>query len=1013
MHIYQGIGSRGTLGLLLLLTCLRSPAQAIGPDVVISQVYGGGGNAGATYTHDFVELLNRGTTTVSLAGWSIQYTSATGTGNFGANAAQLTPLSGSLAPGQYLLVQEASTAAVGTPLPTPDIIDDSPINLSGSAGKVALVNTTTGLGCNGGSTPCSPAQLAQIVDLVGYGNANFFEGSGAAPTLSNTTAAFRANGGCTDTNTNAADFTTGTPAPRHSASPGQTCGADNPPLVSSTDPGNDASNVSVHGDLQVTFSEPVTLSTAAFALACAGSAVAFTQSGGPQTYLLTPQSPLPAATTCTLMVFASGVTDQDGPPDPLPADVLLVFSTETPLQCGAPATLIHVVQGAGSTSPMLGQVVDIEGIVVGDFQGSSRLNGFFVQEEQEEWDNDPATSEGIFVFDSSFEVAVQIGDQVRVRGTVAEFGAAGASRTELTALTRVLLCRTGQSFPHTTVTLPVASLRDWEQYEGMAVQINQVLTVTDNFTLGSFGEVSLAVDRLPIPTHLVSPGATALALQDLHDRSRLLLDDGSTQARQNLDPNPYPENGGLLAGDANRTVRVGDRVHDSTPLTGVLDQAFGAYRLQPTSPVLFNPPENPRTAAPEPVGGRIRVAGFNVLNYFTTLDNGQPLCGPNGGLDCRGANSAQELTRQRDKIVSALVALNAHIVGLTELENNATASLHDLVTALNAATTPGRYAFLNTGSIGSDAIKVGFLYQPAVVSPVGTHAILDSSVDPRAITTLNRPALAQTFAPNSRRADLQHFTVVINHFKSKGSACTTAQQPGELDDPDTDDGQGNCNLTRVSMASALIDWLATNPTADPTAAAERKVLILGDLNAYAREHPIQAMTDPTFTLPPVVLSPNARATYTNLLARDLGDAAYSFVFRGQSGYLDHALANPRLARLVTGVTEWHINADEPVALDYNLEWTASIQKTANQQTTLYAPDPFRASDHDPILVGLNPLCGDLNDDAKVDPTDGILLLVRLGQRASDAGDRMDYDGDGRLTLRDYLLWYQCFRQFHR
>jgi len=148
--------------------------QALSSTIVISQVYGGGGNSGAPYTHDFIELFNRGNTTVSLAGWSVQYTSATGTGNFGSSTTLITPISGTLAPGQYLLIQEASQAAVGGPLPTPDVTDATPIAMAAGAGKVALVNTTTPLGCNGSSTPCSAAALATIVDLVGYGNANFF-----------------------------------------------------------------------------------------------------------------------------------------------------------------------------------------------------------------------------------------------------------------------------------------------------------------------------------------------------------------------------------------------------------------------------------------------------------------------------------------------------------------------------------------------------------------------------------------------------------------------------------------------------------------------------------------------------------------------------------------------------------------------------------------------------------------------------------------------------------------------
>ena len=195
---------------LVAVPTVSAPAAAVSPDLVISQVYGGGGNSGAPLTHDFVELFNRGTTAVSLAGMSVQYASATGTGNLGANSGQLTELPAvTLQPGQYFLIQQASNAAVGAPLPLPDVVDATPIAMSGSAGKVALTSTATSLGCNGSSAPCSAAQLAQIVDLVGYGSANFFEGSAAAPGLSNTTAAFRADGGCSDTDTNSADFTAG------------------------------------------------------------------------------------------------------------------------------------------------------------------------------------------------------------------------------------------------------------------------------------------------------------------------------------------------------------------------------------------------------------------------------------------------------------------------------------------------------------------------------------------------------------------------------------------------------------------------------------------------------------------------------------------------------------------------------------------------------------------------------------------------------------------------------------
>ncbi len=205
-------------------------SEAISTNVVISQVYGGGGNAGATYTNDFIELFNLDTTSVSLAGWSVQYASATGTGNFGLNSAQLTLLPAiTLASGQYLLIQEAAGGGGTTALPTPDVTDATPINMSATGGKVALVNSTVSLACNGGSTPCPPSALALIIDLVGYDGANFFE-TAPAPILSNTTALFRINGGLTDTDNNSEDFFVSAPAPRNTASPL------NPPSTSVPEP---------------------------------------------------------------------------------------------------------------------------------------------------------------------------------------------------------------------------------------------------------------------------------------------------------------------------------------------------------------------------------------------------------------------------------------------------------------------------------------------------------------------------------------------------------------------------------------------------------------------------------------------------------------------------------------------------------------------------------------------------------------------------------------------------------
>src|SRR6266498_2022217 len=194
----QALSLAAALALALLVT-LPGSARAAGANVAISQVYGGGGNTGAPLANDFVELLNRGTTSASVAGWSLQYTSATGTGNLGANASQLTELPDvSLATGR----------------------------------KVALVEGTTTLGCNGSSTPCPSTALERIVDLVGYDGANFFEGTGPAPAGSNTAAVLRRAGGCTDTDDNAADFSAGAPGPRNTATAPNPCPANQPVVAS-------------------------------------------------------------------------------------------------------------------------------------------------------------------------------------------------------------------------------------------------------------------------------------------------------------------------------------------------------------------------------------------------------------------------------------------------------------------------------------------------------------------------------------------------------------------------------------------------------------------------------------------------------------------------------------------------------------------------------------------------------------------------------------------------------------
>jgi hypothetical protein len=231
--------------LALALAFVFGPAaHASSSGLVVSQVYAGGGNSGASYTNDFVELFNGGSSAADLTGWSIQYASAAST------SWSVTSLTGSIQPGHYYLVQLASSASVGSALPTADLTGTT--NLANTGGKVALVQATTALACGASAGSCSA--VSSVVDLLGYGSATDYEGSGAAPALSSTTAATRAGNGCTDTNSSSADFTAIAPAPRNSAAAAVTCSSSPPPSASVTqDAGVD---IDIQPVLSITLERP-------------------------------------------------------------------------------------------------------------------------------------------------------------------------------------------------------------------------------------------------------------------------------------------------------------------------------------------------------------------------------------------------------------------------------------------------------------------------------------------------------------------------------------------------------------------------------------------------------------------------------------------------------------------------------------------------------------------------------------------------------------------------------------
>ena len=558
--------------------------------------------------------------------------------------------------------------------------------------------------------------------------------------------------------------------------------------------------------------------------------------------------------------------------------------------------------------------------MIADFQTDASIRGFFVQELDDDQDADPATSEGLFIYDNNFGVPVAVGGYVRVTGFVSEF----QNQTQLSSVNAVTVCDANPLMvTPSNVVLPFPNTAHPERFEGMSVVMTQTLTVNETFNLGRGGILTLADGRLQQPTNVVLPGAPANALQAANNLNWITLDDGTLA--QNPDPIIYPTPLGL---SALNTVRSGDSV---SQIAGVMTQGNPGwtspgilYRIHPFSAPTFTA-TNPRPAAPDPVraGGSLKVSSFNVLNYFLTLDttSGSGPCGPAQNQECRGANTAAEFTRQRDKLLQALYILNADVVGLMELENTPNVEpLQDIVNGLNALTSPGTYAFIDTGVIDpGDVIKVGIIYKPGVVQPVGDYAILNSLVDPT-FTSINRPALAQTFR---EAAGTGRFTIIVNHLKSKG--CTGATGL----DQDLGDGQSCFNLTRTQAANALINWAQT----DPTGTGDADFLIVGDLNSYAREDPIRALET---------------AGYTNLEIAFEGPDGYSYVFGSQAGSLDHSMANASLLAQVTGATTWHINADEPGVLDYNVEF-----KSPGQIVSLYNADQFRTADHDPLLIGLN------------------------------------------------------------
>lgn len=806
---------------------LAAPASP----VVISEVYGGGGNSGATYKQDFIELHNTSTEAVNLDGWSVQYTAARGT------TWQLTKLTGSIAPGGHYLIGQAKGETGSKDLPKPDAQGD--LAMRGSAGKVALVTNAVALTC---ASDCNSA--AGVADFLGWGDVNDYEGSAPAPTTPDGAAVFRSAG--VDTGDNSKDFTVGTPTPVNAA--GDTPGPD-------PDPGGEPKEVAI-------------------------------------------------------------------------ADV----------------------QGTGDSSPLDGKTVTVKGVVTAAYP-TGGLSGFYLQTPGTGGDihiGEHTASFAVFAYSGSAGVDVAVGDYVQVTGVVGEY----ADTTQINYQTGKVTKLTEAAKAVKPVALRAFPDKSkWESLEGMLVDPSALpFTVTQNYDTNRYGEIGLAIGEKPLvqPTEAGRAGSREAAAQaKFNEENSFILDDGSS-ANFLKDTSLAPSYISL-----DKPLRAGAPLTFTAPVifTEGGSPSAPSYRFQPTAPITAdNHPftvTNTRTDAPDAAAlakygaPSLKVASFNVLNYFTLLGKdgdgctsyndraGNPItvnkC--TGNRAPRGAWDEANLNRQQDKIVAAINATGADVVGLMEIENSARlgrdndSAVKHLVEVLNTASAPGTWAFVPSSTelptaSEMDTITNAIIYKPGALTPVGPSRALSRTSETGKPFANAREPIGQIFAP---AAGGEKFLFVVNHFKSKGS-------PGPLPgDADSGDGQGASNASRMAQAKALAGWVPTVLDADTTA-----VVLAGDFNSYSPEDPMAVLYGAGYT--------NANTHFNT--------RKYSYFFNGQAGSLDHVLLNDDALKMATGADIWNINAPESIALQYS--------RYNNHGALYYEPNAYASSDHDPVIVGLAP-----------------------------------------------------------
>ncbi|VBB45255.1 Extracellular ribonuclease/nuclease fusion protein [uncultured Paludibacter sp.] len=553
----------------------------------------------------------------------------------------------------------------------------------------------------------------------------------------------------------------------------------------------------------------------------------------------------------------------------LPLILFIIFCSHVSSQT---SRTIPDIQGSGNTSPRNGDFVKTSGIVTAKYIGSNMINGFFLQDAS--GDGNSNTSDGIFVSTSTDNIVV--GDKIQLTATVNEYN----GRTQLINPVIINIDSHNNTLPVTKVVFDPANF-NWEKYEGMLLEFSQTLFVNNNRNLERYGELELGDVRKPSPTNIAFPASTEYEAQvNRNALTPIYLDDAITTSYYSP----------IVFADGDGTRRTGERI---TNLQAVVDYVNSKYVIYPaTFPVYFY--GNPRPVAPTDLGNyNLKVCGFN-LEYYLTQNFGTGL----------GPDNQTESDRQHTKIIQALKAIDADIYGLVEIEQGQ-AALTKLANSL-ISVTGKPYAFINDGgTVNGTYTKVGYLYRSDIVTP---YKSLKENNSP---SPANRKKL-QAFTLKSNN---EKFIFSINHFKAK-SGCSSATG----NDADQGDGQSCYNATRTAEANSVINFINSNKGYY----GDDDALVMGDLNAYAKEDPIQAFTN---------------NGYFDMHQKFHPDTAYSYVYNGEAGYLDHALANESMKKQITGVSVFHINSDEPTMFEYS--------------GSKYQPDMYRCSDHDPVVVGIS------------------------------------------------------------